>query len=52
MNFAGPHNPWDVTEEMHGWYRDPDVEFPDRVHPGDRIDDEGAPFDCFLGSEL
>jgi choline-sulfatase len=35
LNFAGPHNPWDVTEEMHGWYRDPDVTFPEPVEPGD-----------------
>jgi len=35
VNFAGPHNPWDVTEEMHGWYRDPDVDFPERVDPGE-----------------
>jgi len=33
VNFVGPHNPWDVTEEMHGWYRDPDVAFPDPVDP-------------------
>jgi arylsulfatase A-like enzyme len=33
VNFAGPHNPWDVTEEMYGWYRDPDVTFPDPVDP-------------------
>ncbi len=31
VNFVKPHNPWDVTERMHGWYRDPDVEFPDPV---------------------
>lgn len=34
VNFAGPHNPWDVTEEMHDWYRDPDVAFPEPVEPG------------------
>lgn len=28
VNFAGPHEPMDVSEEMHDWYRDPDVEFP------------------------
>jgi len=38
VNFAGPHNPWDVTEEMHDWYRDPDVEFPAPVDPDDRFD--------------
>lgn len=27
-NFVGPHGPWDVTESMHDWYRDPEVEFP------------------------
>lgn len=31
VNFAGPHQPWDVTEEMHEWYRDPDVTFPEPV---------------------
>lgn len=41
VNFAGPHNPWDVTEEMHGWYRDPDVTFPDPVDPpGDATREE------------
>jgi arylsulfatase A-like enzyme len=35
VNFAGPHNPWDVTEEMHGWYRDPDVDFPCPVDTDD-----------------
>jgi len=29
VNFGGPHPPFDVTREMHGWYRDPDVSFPD-----------------------
>jgi arylsulfatase A-like enzyme len=29
-----------VTEEMHGWYRDPDVDFPEPVDAGDRFDDE------------
>ena len=37
VNFAGPHNPWDVTEDMHGWYRDPDVEFPAPIAPGDDL---------------
>jgi len=31
VNFQNPHDPWDVTENMHGWYRDPDVEFPGPV---------------------
>jgi choline-sulfatase len=38
VNFAGPHSPWDVTETMHDWYRDPDVGFPDPVEPGDQLD--------------
>lgn len=21
INFPGPHDPWDITNEMHGWYR-------------------------------
>lgn len=32
VNFQNPHHPWDVTKEMHGWYRDPDVEFPAPVN--------------------
>lgn len=32
VDFQNPHHPWDVTEEMHGWYRDPDVEFPGAVN--------------------
>jgi arylsulfatase A-like enzyme len=30
----------DVTEEMHGWYRDPDITFPEPVAPGDDLDPE------------
>lgn len=41
VNFAGPHNPWDVTETMHGWYRDPDVEFPTPIEAVD-ADPEGT----------
>jgi arylsulfatase A-like enzyme len=37
VSFAGPHDPVDVTEEMHDWYRDPDVEFPTPVDPGDEL---------------
>jgi len=37
VNFVKPHNPWDVTEEMHGWYRDPDVDFPDPIDPEGEI---------------
>lgn len=37
VNFVGPHNPWDVTEAMHGWYRDPDVMFPGPVDATDRF---------------
>jgi arylsulfatase len=28
VNFINPHRPWDVTEDMHDWYRDPPVDFP------------------------
>ncbi|MDP6112963.1 MAG: sulfatase-like hydrolase/transferase [Planctomycetota bacterium] len=28
VNFQNPHHPWDITENMHAGYRDPDVEFP------------------------
>jgi len=38
VNFVKPHNPWDVTEEMHAWYRDPDVDFPAPVEPDQEID--------------
>lgn len=37
VNFAGPHNPWDVTEDMHGWYRDPDVTFPAPTEPDEDL---------------
>lgn len=40
VNFVGPHNPWDVTEEMHSWYRDPDVTFPDPVTPAGELSAE------------
>jgi arylsulfatase A-like enzyme len=32
VNLQNPHHPWDITEDMHGWYRDPDVTFPDAEH--------------------
>ncbi|MFB6219188.1 MAG: sulfatase [Halobacteriaceae archaeon] len=35
VNFVGPHAPMNVTGEMHGWYRDPGVEFPGPVATGD-----------------
>jgi len=31
VNFAGPHSPFDITEGMHDWYRNPDVAFPEPV---------------------
>lgn len=37
VNFAGPHDPWDVTEDMHNWYRDPPVEFPDPTDPDEEL---------------
>ena len=40
VNFVGPHGPMDVTEEMHGWYRDPDVEFPEPIDPDGQLDSE------------
>jgi arylsulfatase A-like enzyme len=40
-NFVNPHDPWDPTEEMHGWYRDPDVDFPDPVEPSGELSPEG-----------
>jgi arylsulfatase A-like enzyme len=38
VSFAGPHSPMAVTEEMHGWYRDPDVDFPDPVDGDTAVD--------------
>ena len=28
VNLQNPHHPWDVTESMHRWYREPPVDFP------------------------
>ena len=28
VNLQNPHHPWDITEAMHRWYREPPVEFP------------------------
>lgn len=33
INFVGPHAPMDVSEDMHEWYRNPDVEFPPPTNP-------------------
>ena len=35
VDFQNPHHPWDITEPMHDWYREPPVAFP-------------APVDCDL----
>jgi arylsulfatase A-like enzyme len=40
VSFASPHDPLDVTEEMYGWYRDPDVAFPSPVEPAGDLDEE------------
>ena len=32
VNLQNPHHPWDVTELMHGWYRDPPVDFPQPIY--------------------
>jgi arylsulfatase len=32
VDLQNPHHPWDITEEMHSWYRDPDVTFPEPVN--------------------
>jgi choline-sulfatase len=40
VNFVGPHPPVDVSEEMHGWYRNPEVQFPEPTNPGEQHDDE------------
>jgi arylsulfatase A-like enzyme len=34
VNFQNPHDPWDVTEGMYETYRNPDVDFPEPVDPG------------------
>lgn len=28
VNLQNPHHPWDITESMHRWYRQPPVDFP------------------------
>ena len=28
VNLQNPHHPWDITESMHRWYREPPVAFP------------------------
>ena len=28
VNLQNPHHPWDITESMHRWYREPPVDFP------------------------
>jgi choline-sulfatase len=40
VSFQNPHHPWDITEEMHGWYRDPDVQFPEPVESDLDVDPE------------
>jgi arylsulfatase len=35
VNFAGPHSPWDVTEAMHDWYRDPPADLGQPIAAGD-----------------
>ena len=32
VNLQNPHHPWDITESMHRWYRDPPVDFPPPVY--------------------
>ena len=31
VNLQNPHHPWDITETMHTWYREPSVDFPPPV---------------------
>lgn len=38
VNFAGPHEPIDVSDEMHGWYHD--VDFPGPTAPAGDMDAE------------
>ena len=32
VNFQNPHHPWDITENMHRRYRDPEIDFPPPQH--------------------
>lgn len=40
VNFVGPHAPMNVSEQMYGWYRNPDMEFPGPTNPTGRYDSE------------
>jgi arylsulfatase A-like enzyme len=40
VNFQNPHHPWDITERMHGLYRDPDVAFPPPIDSDLDVDHE------------
>ena len=41
VNFAGPHSPFDPTEEMHSWYRGDNVtDFPGPIDTDDRFSSE------------
>ena len=37
VHFQNPHHPWDITEKMHGLYRDPDIPFPHPEYADDRV---------------
>jgi choline-sulfatase len=40
VNFTGPHEPFDVTAEMHRLYREPPVQFSSPQETDDRFDNE------------
>lgn len=40
VNLQNPHHPWDVTESMHKWYREPPVDFPPPVHSTEDVSPE------------
>ena len=33
VNLQNPHHPWDITENMYEWFRDPPVDFPQPTEP-------------------
>ena len=40
VNLQNPHHPWDITESMHRWYREPPVDFPPPLFNTENISPE------------
>ena len=40
VNLQNPHHPWDITETMHSWYREPPVTFPQPIFNTEDISPE------------